>query len=123
MDISTSYRSKFKEALQAFMQQLEGDSRAWLSNKIKYEPSSRGIYASKKIEFKNTKYLKGYIKVYSFEDGKKRWLCSIEYKTGDIYKPWRGGLEPQAMSKRGNIFEKETFQNMDYFGGWLNRGE
>ncbi len=116
------YRTKFKDALQAFMEQLEEDSRDWLNKKMK-KPGARIIYNNKKIEFKHTNHFGGFLKVYSFDDGKKRWLCSIEYKTGDIYKPWRGGLKPQPMSKRGNIFEKETFQNMDYFGGWLNRSE
>ena len=122
MDIQ--YRNKFEEALQAFKKQLEEDSIAW-KTKMSKDVRVRELYLNKEIKFKcemKEFISNGYIMVKSFDDGKERHICNIECKTGDIYKPFPRGIKPPT-NKRGNIFEKETFQNMDYFGGWLNRSE
>ena len=69
-----------------------------------------------------------HLKSYDHEEN-TRWICSIAFKDGNIYRPYMLKKPDGSMSKpsdddlRGNIYDSSTFKKTDYWGGWLHKQE
>jgi len=104
---------KYREAIETFIEKANKVNKDWRKDKT---PSLVKEYGNEdQIEGKFGRKYDKIIKNHN--NGQTTVVCFVEKKTGDILKP--AGWKAPMKGARGNIYQPESYKDMDPHGSWL----
>ena len=114
--------SNFEAAMNNLLDKLTENAKPYVT---KFDHMSDVVFKTdggrKFIKVKHyTTYKRGDA-TYPDAKDKGRIHCFVDKTTGDIYKPatWRAPYTKGKNAVRGNIYDPNTYQKTDLYGGWL----